>query len=86
LTVIAGIDIKQLMNGRYERRLRMEAGEKNKLTFKGLIYVGGGLKIINLFADNAGVGWVWDEKQQCYLKASVYLPLMQLIKREDGDI
>lgn len=86
MVVISGINTKQLMGGRYERRMRMEAGEQNKLTFKGLVYVDGGLKVINLYADKAGVGWVWDEKQLCYMKASIYLPLIQLIKREDGDL
>lgn len=86
MTIIAGINTKQIMDGRYERRTRMEAGEKSKLKFVSLIYVDGGLKVINLYADKNGVGWVWDEKQLCYVKASVYLPLIQLIKREDGDV
>lgn len=86
MTTYTGINTKQIMNGRYERRTRMEAGDKGKLTFKGLVYVDGGLKVINLYADKAGVGWVWDETQLCYVKASIYLPLIQLIKREDGDV
>jgi hypothetical protein len=86
VTTYTGINTKQLMDGRYERRTRMEAGDRSKLRFSSLIYVDGGLKVINLYADSKGVGWVWDDKQLCYVKASIYLPLIQLIKREDGDV
>jgi hypothetical protein len=64
----------------------MEAGEKASLKPSHLIYMPGGLKVVQVYADTNGVGWVWDEERSCYLRVSVYLPYIFLSKKEDGEL
>lgn len=86
MTVYKDVNMKPVLSGRVARRTRLEAGDAKQLQFSHLVYLSGGLKVVKVYADKYGVGWIWDDRQQCYLRASIYLPLIQLIKRDDGDI
>jgi len=86
LTVYKDVDMKPVLKGREIRRTRMEASEAKSLRFSHLIYISGGIKVVKVYTDKYGAGWIWDEKQKCFLKASVYLPMNAILKREDGEV